>query len=316
MITIDLDNQLKDIYYNISKLHIELDNLNNSLQYIRTSEKIILEYKELIRKRPYTVNKKRKEIDRQIQNIIDNNKYLEQDIKSFDKKNNVEKEIRELEEQNNNINLTINRELDLVIRLLEEKGFIQKEKDNYNILFLGKMASILRETHPLVFSKLIETEQLNCLSCKQLVGLFSCFTNIVISDDLKDNYPNLSEKENNLKNIIINITKMYDEYKDTESNYEIDTGCDYTIHYDLINYAMEWCDCIDANQCKMLLHKMEFEKQIFLGEFVKALLKINNISNEMEKMAELNNNMELLSKLKDISQKTLKFVVTNQSLYI
>jgi hypothetical protein len=66
----------------------------------------------------------------------------------------------------------------------------------------------------------------------------------------------------------------------------------------------------------MLLQKMESEKQIFLGEFVKALLKINNISHEVEKIAELINNVELLYKLKQISVKTLKFVATNQSLYI
>ena len=58
------------------------------------------------------------------------------------------------------------------------------------------------------------------------------------------------------------------------------------------------------------------EKGIFLGEFVKALLKINNISGEMEKLAELTGNVALLSKLREISNITLKYVVTNQSLYV
>jgi hypothetical protein len=58
------------------------------------------------------------------------------------------------------------------------------------------------------------------------------------------------------------------------------------------------------------------EKNIFLGEFVKAILKINNISSEMEKIAELIGNVSLLSKLKEIPLMTLKYVITNQSLYI
>ena len=58
------------------------------------------------------------------------------------------------------------------------------------------------------------------------------------------------------------------------------------------------------------------EKEIFLGEFVKALLKINNITNEMEKIAELTGNIAFLNKLRDIPNMTLKYVVTNQSLYI
>ena len=65
-----------------------------------------------------------------------------------------------------------------------------------------------------------------------------------------------------------------------------------------------------------MLQKLGEEKQIFLGEFVKALLKINNIANEMEKIAELTGNISFLSKLKEIPVLTLKYVVTNQSLYV
>ena len=58
------------------------------------------------------------------------------------------------------------------------------------------------------------------------------------------------------------------------------------------------------------------KKGIFLGEFVKALLKINNISSEFEKIAELTGNIAFLSKLREIPNMTLKYVVTNQSLYV
>jgi hypothetical protein len=84
----------------------------------------------------------------------------------------------------------------------------------------------------------------------------------------------------------------------------------------MILYAKEWCLCEDVNACKLLLQKMGEEKQIFLGDFSKALLKINNIACELEKVCELTGNMELLGKLREIPGKTLKYVVTNQSLYI
>ena len=61
---------------------------------------------------------------------------------------------------------------------------------------------------------------------------------------------------------------------------------------------------------------MGTEKEIFLGEFVKALLKITNISCEMEKIAEITGNISFLSTLKEIPGMILKFVVTNQSLYV
>ena len=66
----------------------------------------------------------------------------------------------------------------------------------------------------------------------------------------------------------------------------------------------------------MFLLHLEDKKGVFLGELVKALLKINNISAEMEKVAEITGDMELLSKLREIPGMTLKYVVTNQSLYV
>ena len=94
------------------------------------------------------------------------------------------------------------------------------------------------------------------------------------------------------------------------------TGSDYNIHYDLISYVIQWCDCQNVEDCKILLQRLETEKGIFLGEFVKALLKINNISSEMESVAEMLGDMEMLSKLREIPQMLLKYVVTNQSLYV
>ena len=109
---------------------------------------------------------------------------------------------------------------------------------------------------------------------------------------------------------------MYNDYQTKETELGINSGMDYNIHYDLLNYVDEWCCAQSVEDCKLVLQKMGEEKEIFLGEFVKALLKINNISNEMEKIAELTGNVLLLSKLKEIPNMTLKYVVTNQSLYV
>ena len=106
------------------------------------------------------------------------------------------------------------------------------------------------------------------------------------------------------------------EYQEKEIQYNIQSGLDYNIHFDLMNYVIEWCACEKVEECKVLLQKLVNEKEIFLGEFVKALLKINNISSEMEKIAEMTGNISFLNKLREIPNMTLKYVVTNQSLYV
>ena len=66
----------------------------------------------------------------------------------------------------------------------------------------------------------------------------------------------------------------------------------------------------------MLLNKLKEEKNVFPGEFIKAILKINNITLELENVCEILGNVEMKNKLSFIPEKTLKFIATNQSLYI
>ena len=55
---------------------------------------------------------------------------------------------------------------------------------------------------------------------------------------------------------------------------------------------------------------------ISLGDFVKAILKINNIIQELEKAATISENLSLVDKLRNIPILTLKSCITNQSLYL
>ena len=91
-------------------------------------------------------------------------------------------------------------------------------------------------------------------------------------------------------------------------------NCD--CNYDLMETIIAWYQAESEEACKYIVQKLSNEKEIFLGDFIKAILKINNISAEIEKIAEMNNNIPLLEKLKLIPANTLKYVATNQSLYI
>ena len=84
----------------------------------------------------------------------------------------------------------------------------------------------------------------------------------------------------------------------------------------MIDYVEEWWWAQNEVECKIVLERVKEEKQVSLGEFVKTLIKINNIKDEMVKVAEANGDITLLNKLAEISANTLKFVATNQSLYV
>lgn len=317
MITGDLDDQMKEIYYKMTTLQTELDNINNYVNQLRTPTEVLDEYLELKKTIQYAVNKKRKEMERKIQTIIDNNRYLNQDLLSYQKITVKEKEMSQLKSQYNSLQRYFQSGVGNVLELLKQESFIDSVDDTVNDLKLtvqGKIASQIREIHCLAFSKLYDSNKLDDLSAKQLVALFSCFTNIRVLEDFKDNVPKSSDKMVNNK--VKEVLELYDDYQRKELERNINTGFDYEIHYDLLNYVEDWCDCENVEDCKLILQKMAEEKEIFLGEFVKSLLKINNIASEFEKIAEMTGNIAFLSKLKEIPHMTLKYVVTNQSLYV
>jgi superfamily II RNA helicase len=318
MITNYLNGQMKELCSKMTNLESELD---KGIQNLNTSIDIIREYNELIKNKSNVVNKKRKEIERQIKLIEDSNKFLSRDKATYDKFSLKDSELKHLQNQYNSLNSYFKSGVDIVLNLLKEEEFVESNQtllelnnNNIKLTFLGRIAAQIREIHCLVFAKLLQDKSFDNLSPKQLVSIFSCFTNIRVLDDFKDYTPKCDDKIVNSN--ILQIVNLYNSYKTKELSREINTGFDYEIHYDLLNYTEKWCDSENVEDCKVILQEMGEKKQIFLGEFVKALLKINNISSEFEKIAEMTGNILLLSNLKKIPNMTLKYVVTNQSLYV
>jgi superfamily II RNA helicase len=201
-----------------------------------------------------------------------------------------------------------------VLKIMENDKFIQKNDDKYILTTKGHIASHIREIHCLIFAQLIETKVLHNFEAKELVGILSCFTNISVQEEKRNILP--TTEYTNVKNVVLNIYDLYKNQELVEIKNNIESCFDYSMNFDLIDYVIHWCDCENENECKKIIQQILTEKEIFLGEFVKAILKINNVTSEMEKIAELLGDMEFLSILKQVPQLTLKYVATNQSLYV
>lgn len=312
MITNSINSQLSELQKKRDEMRSELERMSQYAAHLKTPKNVVEEYIGLEAQRLTSVNKKRKEVDRKIQQIVDEYKTIEMDKKSIVNIINKEKELDELQSQYSSTNSYIETGINNVFDLLEKEGFV--EDDRTNLTLKGKYACQLKESHCLIFAQLIDNKTLDHLTATQLVALFSCFTNIAVQEDYKSNV--VQSQDETVNQMVKQIKTMFDLYQEKECQYNINSGIDYTIHYDLLDYVIEWCSCETTEECKIVLQKLSAEKDVFLGEFVKALLKINNISCEMEKIAELTGHIEFLSKLKEIPTLTLKYVVTNQSLYV
>lgn len=292
------------------------DNLKNKtleFENVRTDKKIIYEYQNLLKNISNASQKQKKKIKNQINNIIDDNKYIIDDYNKLEIIENINKDIENNKKFKCNAKNYINSSIDKIIKLLNETSFLTLEP--VKVTSKGIIAGQFQEIHPLVISDiLLETDYLNKMSSIEIAGFLSLFTSISVDEQYKSFNPITSSE---ILNSCSSFTySLLDKYQNLEVKYETDTGTEYNINYDIQQHIINWCNADDENTCKIIINELKEDKNIFLGEFVKAILKINNIVVEIQNACEILNNINLLEKLNNISSHTLKFVVTNQSLYI
>lgn len=314
MIQNDIEQTMKTYYNSISKLENDIDKLTLVIENCNTPKSIVEEYIQLKQKYVSSINKKRKEIERQLTQIQDKYKTIDKDIEFFKHFTSKNDEITKLKVELLNLETTLETNIHKVLSLMEQDNFINYSDNKYCLTNKGYIATYIRETHCLVFAELIETNILHKFQAKEIVGILSCFTNISVQEEKKSIFP--TSEYTGVKETIMIMNEMYQKQYNIELKNGVETGIDYSIHFDLIDYVIKWCECDNDIDCKQLLKEISNDKDIFLGEFIKAILKINNITSEMEKIAELFGDMKFLTILKEVPILTLKYVATNQSLYI
>jgi superfamily II RNA helicase len=311
----DINSEILFLTEKKDKILEQREKAGTILKLIKTPVTVLNEYIDLKAKQLVSVNKKRKEIDRTLNTILCEYKTIDKDIVMYNSFKVHSDALTDISEQIASKETQIDTNVKTVLQLLEQLKFIEAiNSDVYSLLEKGRIASHIREVNCIVFADIIASGMFKTLSTKEMIGIFSCFTNIKVSEDKRELFP--ASKSKLVTECVLKINEHYISYLETELGKQIDSGLQYDIHFDLIDYTMEWTQCETEAECKHLLQILFTEKGIFLGEFVKAILKINNISAELEKVAETMGDLEMLQKLKEVPFKTQKFVATNQSLYI
>ncbi len=286
----------------------ELENLKQQIKTLSTPKEIFDQYIKLKSQTNLRNNQKRK--NTKAINDLESNYNILQEFPIYDNLNYLlEQENKNLSYQNNVTNY-IENNIQTVLDILIDNKFISK---NFKILQKGIISSQIQEVHSLIFAELYEvTFGFKNFTTEELILLFSCFTNINVDDSIKT-YTCSYLKMNDIAKT---IQTLFDKYEELQSRSYIPNDTECIFHLELINELPEWIASENEPQCLVILEKIKNNKNIFLGDFVKAILKINTIASEVDKICDILNNLELKQKLTNIGKLTLKYVATNQSLYI
>lgn len=328
-----LDDYMKFVENSMmsSKIKIELEQSRKSFEDIFI-EKVKMEKQMKMLKTPNEIleryisinstinglkNKKRKEAERELENMRNENRSILSDVSykhSFTKLlSELEKQEEEIQYFENYIQISIKNVCDV----LKEEDFICVDENTYTLTENGKIACDIAEIHPLIAVTMIKNSNwFDTMSTEEIIGVLAVFTNVNVPKDERLSIP--TSYNNNILKCLEFIQKDYDRFEDIEEVSNIYSGFQYfeALMYDMPDLVNGWCYCNNEQQCKYYLQNNVAEKQISAGDFTKALLKISTIAKELAVVAEKMAQMDCLQKLTNVDSKILKYITTAQSLYI
>lgn len=313
----ELKQKMDVIDSNIVTLQNDLQKYKTTVGLLKTSCDDMKRYKELEFKLTYSKQKQRKKLEREMKQLRENNLSFIQDYKTYCIIYDIQKEIEKLEKDKLYYDMYHSNKIKMELLNLETNKFIETINNTYSLTLKGQIASQIQEVNCLVLSEMIQNDMFRQFDVDDLCALFSCFSNIRVSDEKKCylNTEIVPKSE-----VLYTYKIMYDrlnyyyniELKKQENGVNTD---EYKMIFDLIEPVYKWCNATNEIECKAVI-QMLYEKGIFLGEFIKAILKINNIADEMKKVAIFIGNVKLQQMVSSIPERTLKYVATNDSLYI
>ena len=312
MLSSDINKEIKGYEKQESMIAEQLEKKQEMLAYsCRTPIDVMERYKELNELVTTLANSARKKVRIEMNGLESTHKFLLADMEKMKAIDEVKSEYKKVMNEKQDTQHYIYNTVSDLNKILVDNGFIIIQDDDYVITEKGRFASQLQEMHPLAMTDLYyKVGRFDSLDASELAGLFSCFYPVSVTDEFKAHKPYA------LCDVIMHMNKFLGHYLSCEEDMFLNTGANYGICYDLMPYIIKWCDTKDEMECKSVIQEMKKNTGVFVGEFVKALLKVNAVTLEFERVCETTQNIALLEKLKMIPSLTLKYIVTTQSLYL
>jgi len=317
MVSDELNGSIELHKQRIVKTMTACDELRKLQVNLKTPMDICNRYMEISELLPMSVNKKRRQLEKEQNAIIKEYTHCKADSLYTKRILEFENELRSEKDEQEYLENYIENNLRDVCNILIENGFVNIEDDIYSLTDLGKIAASIAEIHPLVTSQLItKWGWFRKFSVEQMIGLFSCFTDVNIPSDIRRNVP--YSEDGDMRIFVTELDQLFHRYDELEEQARIYTGIQYedAVTYDMPDLAIQWCNCETEMECKIFIQNNVADKGISVGDFTKALLKISTIARELSVVAELSSKLECLHKLTQVDSKILKYVTTAQSLYV
>jgi len=311
----EINGQIGKLLDQQKDLDAQLTKREEGFKYLRTPIDVLRSLYEDKQRVNMMRGKKQKALLRKIANTEAEHKSFHDDYKKYLEYQDFIGFLETNKRSLRNSRSYVDDEISLHLQILEKYNFVEKVEDAFVLTQKGLMSSNIHEIHPLAVADLVDCRVLDELKPEEIVSVLSVFTPIRLSQDMAYVSVKNTRANDSIKNGVLTIKNFLDKYYDVETKYKTNFTDSYSIHYDMCDFTYDWCQAEDELACKKIYEEAK-KYDIYVGDFVKAILKIVNICNEIEKCAIIQENVGLQHKLATVKDLVLKSIATNQSLYL
>lgn len=268
-------------------------------------------------------SKQLKNYQRQLKEYQDNYKNIIKDYNQLQEIRNLKETIDKLNDEKSDLIDYNSNSIEGIIQLLFNDGFIEYMNSNndetnlnkYKLTKKGVIALNIHESHPLAVSNYLENKKYfnnnknNDDNIINIVRFLSTLSQLKMTEETE------IYNENSVESY--EMVELYEKSFQKEMKYcgEYITQ-DYFVTKYMEDVFEEWFYIKNKDDCINFIKTIEYEYNISLGDFVKSVLKIVKICKEIQNACLIIEEYNLCELLEKIPENLLKFIATNQSLYI
>jgi superfamily II RNA helicase len=301
-------NQIKSLKVDIAKCQKKLDEMKVEEPFFTGCElRFELEYKI-----KQTVNAERKEVQKKLDAL--KNKQLGPKWTTawtnYNLLSTVKKEYYSLI-QDLHILESHQDSIKPAVKFLYEIGYLKNDDPltlkNEDMTLKGILATEVNEGHQILMTEMYTKEMLNTLSGEDIVSVLACFHEeketedspsiheLNVSLEVKDILKSIKDLANNLQSLEDKIGYPVQDYWRTSTQ--------------MIEPMRRW---IDGENASIICQ----EHGLFEGNFIRNIMKMTNMLDELLAMATYCQNVEQVNKIMEVRQKMIRDIVISDSLYL
>ena len=290
--------------------YFEKEKLENKINEIVIDEKYIDDiqnYNKIVGKLNdtlFSLKKKEKEkLEKEKKNIENNPNF--KDI--YDKFKMIDDYKKELKSVNNEIymcNNSLKDNIEIIINLLNEENYINDKK----ITVKGIIAIGINECQELIFTEMLFKGLLDNLEFSEIIAILSIFINEKDQGG-DEKYISSLKVPKNVSNIIKSISIIAEYYINLEDKHNLYIHSDYKLYLDFVEPSYIWA-------CGKSINEVYQYTNVYDGNFVKTIMRINNICENLMDICKSIEKYDICSKLENYNSILIRDITSINSLYV